>query len=229
MFDLTKTKAVLWDLDDTLYSRTEAARRAFPGMLKELLYIDRSDEFIKEAVDFVLSKAYRSSVTSEDAFSVLVEKYPTDKPYVHSDIVDYYFDHIGEYAEVYPEQLAVLKKLREIGVKTAMVTNISSERAYAQWKKIDNIGVKALFDTIIFSGDVGIHKPDRRIFDHAAELLGVSNDQCVFVGDDPTVDVEGALNADMEVVWIDNWPYDGRFDKEPKVHRVKSVLEYFVF
>ncbi|MBE7030099.1 MAG: hypothetical protein E7409_01580 [Ruminococcaceae bacterium] len=60
-------------------------------------------------------------------------------------------------------------------------------------------------------------------------MLGVSNEQCVFVGDDPDSDVMGAIHADMDVVWIDRWPYDGRFDGEKRVHRVSSVLEYFVF
>ena len=49
------------------------------------------------------------------------------------------------------------------------------------------------------------------------------------MGDDPHSDVEGALNADMEVVWIDTWPYDGEYDNNPRVHRVQSVLEYFKF
>ena len=44
MFDIAKTKAVLWDLDDTLYSRTAAARMAFPGMFRQHLYTNRSDD-----------------------------------------------------------------------------------------------------------------------------------------------------------------------------------------
>lgn len=40
-------------------------------------------------------------------------------------------------------------------------------------------------------------------------------------------DVVGGLNADMDVVWIDTDGTDHRFDNNPRVHRVKSVLEYF--
>ena len=86
--------------------------------------------------------------------------------------------------------------------------------------------LEPLFDAIVISAEFGVNKPDRRIFDHAAKLLGVSNEECVFVGDDPTSDVLGAINADMEAVWIDKWEYDGSFEDEPRVHRVKSVLEY---
>jgi FMN phosphatase YigB (HAD superfamily) len=57
--------------------------------------------------------------------------------------------------------------------------------------------------------------------------LGVQNNQCIFVGDDPDSDIEGALNADMEAVWIDRFPDNGRFEGVMRVHRVKSIYEYF--
>ena len=53
-FDFSK-KAVLWDLDETLYSRRDAARRMFPGMFRACLYEGRSDDFINEAVSYQLS------------------------------------------------------------------------------------------------------------------------------------------------------------------------------
>ncbi len=227
MFDITKTKAVLWDLDDTLYSRVDAARQTFPGMFRENLYADKSDTFIHETVDFMMTKIHRNSMIHEDAFHALLEKYPADKPYIRPDCLNYYYEHISEFATPFPEQVEVIKKLRDLGIKTAIVTNISEDRLDSQRQKISALGIEPLFDVIVFSGELGIHKPDRRIFDHATNLLGVSNDQCVFVGDDPTSDVAGALNAGMEVVWIDNWEYDGSFANEPRVHRVKSVLEYF--
>lgn len=227
MFDVSTKKAVLFDLDDTLYSRVDAARMTFFGMLRENLYPDRSDEFIREAVGYMMTKVKHNSMIHEDTFRALLEKYPPDKPYVRAACVDYYYEHICEFAKPFPEPLAVIKKLREMGIKTAIVTNIPVERVESQRRKIAALGIADLFDAIVISGEFGIHKPDRRIFDHAAGLLGVSNGQCVFVGDDPTSDVQGALNADMEVVWIDNWNSGDIFSDDPRVHRVASVLEYF--
>ena len=82
-------KAVLWDLDDTLYSRTAAARRMFPGMFRECLYTERSDDFIEEAVAFMMTQARCNSVTHEDAFRALLEQYPSDKPYERTACLDY--------------------------------------------------------------------------------------------------------------------------------------------
>ena len=227
MFDKNKTKAVLWDLDDTLYSRVDAARQMYPGMFRTLLYTNKSDAFIEEAADFMMTKVHRNSMIPQEAFAALLEKFPPDKPYIRSQCVDYYYAHLREYAKPGREQLDVVKKLREMGIKTAIVTNITADILDSQRKKVAALGIAPLFDAIIYSAELGIHKPDRRIFDHAAGILGVSNSQCVFVGDDPSSDVQGALNADMEAVWLDRWPYDGRYDGNEKVHRVQSVLEYF--
>jgi putative hydrolase of the HAD superfamily len=110
-----------------------------------------------------------------------------------------------------------------------MVTNVAADRLAFQRNKIDTMGLTALFDVIVLSGEIGVHKPDRRVFDYATRQLGVANEDCVFVGDNPDGDITGAINAGMEAVWIDVWGDGDRFAGNPRVHRVKSVLEYFQF
>lgn len=230
MFDITKTKAVLWDLDDTLYSRVDAARQLFPGMFRQLLYINRSDAFIEEAADFMMTKIHRNRTMHPDAFAALQEKYPFDKPFDMAACKAYYYTHFRQFISPFPEQIAVIRRLRELGIKNGIVTNITPELLDSQKKKLAALGIAELFDCVVFSAELGIHKPDRRIFDYTAQQLGVENAACVFVGDDPDSDVAGALNAGMEVVWLDNWrEYDGSYADNSRVHRVKSVLEYFAF
>ena len=112
MFDISKTRAVLWDLDDTLYSRRDAARLTFSGMFKKHLYPDRNDEFIKKAVDYMMTQVKRNSMIHEDAFNALLEKYPSDKPYVRSDCLNYYYENLSRFVTPFPEQISVIKELR---------------------------------------------------------------------------------------------------------------------
>ena len=220
-------KAVLWDLDDTLYSRVEAARCTFPGMFRTLLYPERSDEFIGEAVAYMMTQVKRNSMIHEDAFNALLERYPPDRPYDRAACLDYYYAHISDFMVPFSDAMETIVKLRAMGVKTAIVTNITPDRLDSQKRKVENLGIGGLFDAIVYSGEVGIHKPDRGIFDHAAALLGVANEDCLFVGDDPDSDVAGALGAGMEILWVDRWVYDGRYRDDPRVRRVGSVAEYF--
>ena len=227
MFDARKTKAVLWDLDDTLYSRVAAARLTYPGMFRKHLYADREDSFIEAAADFMIAHIHRDSMIHKDTFRQLFSAFPPDKDVCLKDCQEYYFDHIHEFAVAGKEQVNTIQKLRALGIKTAIVTNVATDRFAFQRRKIDVMGLTPLFDAIVLSGEVGVHKPDRRVFDYAAQQLGVANGDCVFVGDNPDADITGALNAGMEAVWIDVWNDGDRFAGNPNVHQVKSVLEYF--
>lgn len=229
MFDISKTKAVLWDLDDTLYSRVAAARQTYPGMFRQHLYPDSDDAFLEAAAEYMITLIRPNSMIHRDSFAALLEKYPPDKEFVYEDCLEYYYNYMYTFAKPFPEQLEVVKKLRSLGVKTAIVTNIQLERLTSQRNKITKMGLAPYFDAIVYSGEFGVHKPDRRVFDHAASLLGVSNDACVFVGDDPTSDITGARNAGMEAVWLDRWGHGDLFRDDPHVHRVASVSEYFSF
>ena len=227
MFDREKTKAVLWDLDDTIYSRVEAARKTFYGMFRTHLYTKQNEEFIENAVAYMMTKVKRNSMIDEESFQALLSKFPPDIPYCRETCVDYYYEHIGEFAEPFSEVIEVIQKLKEQGVKIGLVTNVAEDRVDSQWKKITNMKLEPLFDVMVLSGEIGIHKPNRGIFDEATKQLGVANEDCIFVGDDPTSDVEGGLNAGMEVVWIDRFSDEGSFSNNPYVHRVTSVGEYF--
>ena len=56
MFDKENIKAVLWDLDDTLYSRRDSARQVYRGMFKECLYPNADEKFIDEAIAYMMTK-----------------------------------------------------------------------------------------------------------------------------------------------------------------------------
>ena len=109
MFDPAKTKAVLWDLDDTLYSRRAAAEKVFPGMLKAHLYPSASDAALQEMVAYMMTQVKRNTMIHEDMFQALIEKYPPEKAYDRARCVDYYYKHFPEFVQPYPETFAILK------------------------------------------------------------------------------------------------------------------------
>ncbi|HET7541069.1 MAG TPA: HAD family hydrolase [Polyangiaceae bacterium] len=66
---------------------------------------------------------------------------------------------------------------------------------------VEELGQRALFDVIIDSGRVGVDKPNPRIFQLAAEALGVKLEQIVHVGDAWEADVLGARAAGAQAIW----------------------------
>lgn len=63
-------------------------------------------------------------------------------------------------------------------------------------------GLGGLFTTCVFSDDHGIRKPDRRLFDIAADVIGADPAQLALVGDSLAADVTGALDAGWAAIWI---------------------------
>ncbi len=76
---------------------------------------------------------------------------------------------------------------------------------------VGRVGLGAYFSHSISARECGFAKPDPRIFHLAAGRLGLAPEQVLHVGDDPGMDVLGALDAGMPVVWVNrqgqDWPH----------------------
>ncbi len=99
----------------------------------------------------------------------------------------------------YPETEAVLRRLREMGVKVFAVSNWDIELE----KVLDDLGWSSYFDGVIASAVVGTEKPDGEIFEEALRVGGIARDRVIHVGNDPVTDIEGASEADIDTVLVD--------------------------
>ncbi len=88
-----------------------------------------------------------------------------------------------------PVMFTVLRKARQAGIKTALLSN--------SWgMDYPREGWDELFDVTVISGEVGMRKPEPEIFTHTAGLMHLEPQQCVFV-DDLKPNVRGAVGVGM--------------------------------
>ena len=88
-----------------------------------------------------------------------------------------------------PDMLDLVRRAHEAGLRTALLSNSWGDHYPEElWE--------GLFDAVVISGRVGMRKPDVRIFEHTAELLGLPPSACVMVDDLPH-NVRGAVDAGM--------------------------------
>jgi len=128
-------------------------------------------------------------------------------------------------AFLFPETKNVLHKLRQRGCMLGIVTNGPKG---SQRIKLTASGVAPLVDVALISGEEEIAKPSPEIFTRAADRLGLSPSECVFVGDNPRTDICGAHDAGMTTVWLDehqSWPEDFTFTPDYTITRLEEVLE----
>ena len=226
MFDFNHTKAVLWDLDDTLYNRRAAAEKLFVDMMKCLIYTGRTEAFYHVAASSMMHFAGRENMLREETFNTLFQLYPPDIPFDHVACQNYYLENIHRYIDgPYIRQMEIVRILHDRNIRNAIVTN--GKTPSVQWRKIRVMNLEKEFDSIIVSGDIGFHKPDRRIYDYAAKQLGVENKDCLFVGDSDTADIPGAIAAGMESVWLDVLDVENTFSVFSSVSKIHQIDEYF--
>lgn len=89
-----------------------------------------------------------------------------------------------------PAMYQVLRDLREQGIRTALLSNSWGNGGYPRED------FPPLFDAVVISGEVGMRKPEPRIFLHTAELLDMNPEQCVFI-DDMEPNIKAAVGCGM--------------------------------
>lgn len=93
----------------------------------------------------------------------------------------------------------LLTTLADSGVRLTLITNGSSD---VQRGKLRALGIERVFHATVISGELGIAKPDPRIFAHALELCQVKPEHVWHVGDNLVTDVGGANAAGIGSVWL---------------------------
>ena len=106
-----------------------------------------------------------------------------------------------------------LTSLREI-YRLALVTNGAPD---LQREKIQKVNLAQYFDTILISGEVGVGKPDCRIFKLALDALAASPSETVMVGDSLTRDILGAQRAGLKGIWLNRLESDAADQVTPDV------------
>ena len=97
---------------------------------------------------------------------------------------------------------ATLAKLKDQGYTLGLISNTGMTPGATFRVYMNQLGILAYFDTLVFSNEVRLSKPAPKIFDIALDALGVSSDMAVHVGDDRAKDVAGARAAGMRSIWI---------------------------
>lgn len=85
-------------------------------------------------------------------------------------------------------------------VRMGMVTNGIGT---TQWGRINRLDLARYFDVVAISGELGISKPDSRIFDYTLDAMEVGDrSTVVMVGDSLASDIAGASNAGIDSIWV---------------------------
>ncbi|MBC8144972.1 MAG: HAD family hydrolase [bacterium] len=172
-----------------------------------------------------IDRTFRSGVRSTDSTRV-VAYFETILQHlgVHDDAVGAMRDRIVErhrqgnlWTRVLNGTDATLDRLLSDGYRLAVISNADGRVR----ELFRTAGLLDRFEVVIDSHELGIEKPDPRIFVHACDVMKTTPERSLYIGDIYEIDVVGARAARMPVVLID--ALDAHTDAD--VPRMQSVLE----
>lgn len=201
-------KAIIFDLDDTLFDHKGAMRMAlqeFYGNHPELCVYQNLENFQMAWQDahrifypqFLAGKithdeqrvARMRAVWAKAAMSL------NDDRAIH--LSNSYLALYEKHWALFPDTLSCLDRLKSY--KLGIITNGWSDQ---QRKKLIHCGIFDRFEAVIISSEVEHSKPNKKIFQIACEQLKVKCNEAIYVGDIYDIDVAAAENAGLQPLWL---------------------------
>jgi putative hydrolase of the HAD superfamily len=196
-------KAVLFDLDGTLYDRDALAARLFDAQYREfereLSSVGR-ERFLRD----VHLMDEHGHGDKETGYSNLVRAWGLDAR-LATRLIDQFWSSYDGLCALPEDTRSTVAELRRRDLKLGVGTNGQGLR---QRRKLAALGLERAFDVVLVSEEEGVRKPDAEIFRRALARCGVAASEALFVGDHPDADVRGAHDAGLTAVWkfVPYWP-----------------------
>ncbi len=158
---------------------------------------------------------------SDEAYRRLLVAHGWDDPAVARKVAATYRTVRLASIALYPETREVLDTIHgdySLGI-------ISNGPGEIQWAKVEKFGLRPYFTTIIISGEVGTEKPGAAIFRLALERLNGEAGTSAHVGDNPTVDIQGAQDAGLTGIWVNRGVFPSPRGNATPHHEIQDLRE----
>jgi putative hydrolase of the HAD superfamily len=213
-------KAVLFDLDDTLYDTTRQVDTAREDAVEAMISAGlpaTKEKALKKLAEVVMEKG--SNYPGHfDELLIQLGAGPNPK-IVAAGIIAYHkakIKHLHPYADAIPALLALRKK----GMKLAVVTDGVPVK---QWEKLIRLGLSDFFDEVVIAPDGEEQKPSPSPFLKAAKNLKIPPADCIVVGDRLDKDIAGGKKAGMKTIRVELGRYGRKKPSKPEETPDKTI------
>lgn len=199
-------KAIVFDLDDTLYEyeslNREAIHIVYKHCCKQLGISESSFETALHQAKQEVKKRLKDTASSHNRllyFQKLLECLevcPTDLALVMYEI---YWNHILDNMVLRDGAFELLTYCRQKQIKIGICTDLTAQ---IQHRKLKRLGIDKLIDAIVTSEEAGKEKPSEIIYQMILSKLTTAPKDTLFIGDSLEKDVEGPQRIGMKALWF---------------------------
>ena len=147
--------------------------------------------------------------------------YPQEQVMAKSQELDpKYLSILGTKTRLVDGAREMLQYLKDQGYKIGLISNGFHE---VQYRKLASSQITHFFDVVVLSDDVGVNKPDRRIFDYALEKAQTTAHESVIIGDNPDADIAGAIAAGWGAIYFNRSTDDTSLQKPEETVEINDL------
>ena len=201
---------VIFDFDGTLVDSYTERKFAHMEVCRFLLsYIRKESESDKKKMLELISniekemtnrRIYNRNIWWAEVLNRYIGKPIQIPSKVLNDASFIYWDTVDERSFVYPGVENLLPVLKQNRILLGLISDTDGLKGMKS-KRITDSGLNEYFDAVVIAGeDTEEIKPHKQPFIEIAKLLGVSPEKCIFIGDNPKVDVLGAKELGMKTI-----------------------------
>jgi putative hydrolase of the HAD superfamily len=224
-------RAVLFDLDNTLTHRDQsilAYSQHLAHTYQQQLQHDQISQ-IPSIIRRIDNGGYpkkelltHPSIAASVAYALLQELNWNSVPKL-DELTQFWFQQFGLSAVAMPGANSLLAELKQQGYKLAIVSNGGHA---TRLTILQGLGFSHYFDEIISSELVGISKPNPEIFLHTSRQLNIVPENCLFIGDHPINDIQGATQAGMKALWLQGFHKTGVHKPINTIQNLAEIKQY---
>ena len=194
---------VLFDLDHTLLDSDASERLAFGATMTAVGVDDPAQHLgTYQSLNHALcTDVERGRLSPNDVKTLRFEQlFAALEIDADAAVVgEMYLRGLGEHGELYSGALDMLHAVSEFAVLALITNGIGS----VQRSRIARLGLDSHFAAVAVSGELGVAKPDPRIFEHVFSSLDDPDVQAtIIVGDSLSSDIAGGHNAGIATCWF---------------------------
>ncbi|MEV7615165.1 HAD family hydrolase [Streptomyces sp. NPDC089799] len=221
-------RAVLWDIDDTLFDYTGADTAGLARWLAEQGLDglhgtpERALRTWREATERHWERFSGGQVSFRGQRRDRVRDF-LQRPGLTDEEAEVWFGRYLEHYEaawaLFPDVLPVLDALTD----THRHGLLSNSSAPVQERKMRSLGLWERFEVLVCAAELGVSKPEAEAFLAGCAALGLEPAEVAYVGDNREIDALGARDAGLVAVWLDR-----RGDGGPApegTHRIEGLAE----
>ncbi|MGH7514744.1 MAG: HAD-IA family hydrolase, partial [Gemmatimonadales bacterium] len=191
-------RAIIFDLDNTLTDFMKMKRAAIDAAVDGML--DAGLTLAREEVSAQIYKVYdREGIEYQQVFDIFLKETMGRIDYkILSSAIVAYRRARESYLVLYPHVNITLLDLLKRGLQLAVVSDAPRLQA---WMRLAHLQLQHLFETVVAFEDTGERKPSPKPFQRAIELLRISPQEAIMVGDWPERDVVGAAKVGIRTAF----------------------------